>query len=87
MAQPPRRPVDPRDRRIAIIFVAIVLAFAIVSFAVAFWPRDDEEDAPPSPAPPAAASPTVEAASLGDDAEHAAAFVASGHGSDGGFWE
>ena len=64
MARPPRRPVTPGDRRIAAIFVLTVLAFAIIAFAVAFWPRggDDGEAATPTPVPTAVASPTLPAA-------------------------
>ena len=63
MARPPRRPVDPRDRRVAAIFIATVIGFAIVAFAVAFWPRDDDESGTTSTAVPPTAAPTLPPAS------------------------
>lgn len=53
MSRPPYKPPAGGNRRIAFAFLAIIVAFAIIAYAVAFWPRDDD-DAPETGSPASA---------------------------------
>jgi len=54
MSRPPYKAPAGGNRRIALAFLGIILAFTIIAYAVAFWPRDDDDDAPDSGTPAAA---------------------------------
>src|SRR5215203_3804401 len=56
MSRPPYKPPVGGGRRTAIIFVAIIIAMGIIAYAVAFWPRDNEDDDPPARSPEALVS-------------------------------
>src|SRR5215204_7144038 len=56
MSRPPYKPPAGGGRRTAIVFVAIIVAMGIIAYAVAFWPRDDEDDDPPAGSPEALVS-------------------------------
>lgn len=63
MSRPPYKAPAGGNRRIAFAFMAIIAAFAIIAYAIAFWPRDDHDDGV-EPASPEAAVGDVIAGSL-----------------------
>ncbi len=62
MSRPPYRAPAGGSRRTALAFMAIIVAFAILAYAIAFWPRDDDDA--PAGGSPAALGAEIEAGSL-----------------------
>lgn len=76
MSRPPYKAPTGAGRRTAVAFVAIIIAFAIIAYAVAFWPRDDDE--PPNQTSPAAVAGDVVAGALIVDVGEGNAATGSG---------
>ncbi len=77
MSRPPYKAPAGGNRRIALAFIAIIAAFAIIAYAIAFWPREDDADGT-DPATPVAAVGDIVAGSIVVDVEGVNSGVATG---------